>query len=187
MLTGTAALFTAHLVNDNNCLKSKRCGKKYVITGLLPSVSLPCLYISIILLALFFFFVVVFCGSARDGEMYWDAKLYPDLKCMHFLHYFPLKIGETNDVEKVRGGRGWSEGDHFFQSGVHERRRRLILDILKAPEAYRSFLISSLKTTFTVCPFATGVLMQFSHKERNGPSAVSGFYPVQSKTKWFGC
>lgn len=135
----------------------------------------------------FCFLFFVLCGSARDGEMYWDAKLYPDLKCMHFLHYFPLKIGETNDVEKVRGGRGWSEGDHFFQSGVHERRRRLILDILKAPEAYRSFLISSLKTTFTVCPFATGVLMQFSHKERNGPSAVSGFYPVQSKTKWFGC
>lgn len=106
----------------------------------------------------FFFFVVVFCGSARDGEMYWDAKLYPDLKCMHFLHYFPLKIGETNDVEKVRGGRGWSEGDHFFQSGVHERRRRLILDILKAPEAYRSFLIKLFEDHLHSVSFCHGGL-----------------------------
>lgn len=52
-------------------------------------------------------------------------------------------------VSEGGGGELWEK---------HERRRHLILDILKAPEVYCSSIISSLKTTFTVCPFTTGVL-----------------------------
>lgn len=58
-------------------------------------------------------------------------------------------------------GEEWGGGsgeDRFSQSGAHERRRYLIRDILKAPEVYCSFLISSLKTTFPVCPFTAGSL-----------------------------
>lgn len=31
-------------------------------------------------------------------------ELYPDVNCMHFLHYFSFKVQETNDVQKTSEG-----------------------------------------------------------------------------------
>lgn len=75
--------------------------------------------------------------TQNTTELQLDTELHPDLKCMDFLHYFPLKVQQTNDVEKKCVCVGGA--DYFYQSGKHERRRHLILDILKAPEVHCSF------------------------------------------------
>lgn len=86
---------------------------------------------------------------------------------MHAFLSLPLFEGaRANDVEKV--GEEGTVGGYFFQIGKHERQKLLILDILKSPEVHPCFLISSLKTTFIVCPLATGFLIQLSCEEKNG-------------------
>lgn len=107
----------------------------------------------------------------NSTELHLGTELYPDLKCIHFLHYFPLKVRKLMMWKRSRSG---DRGRLFLVGSSVKRWSHLIPDILKAPEVYCSFLISSLKTTFTVCPFTTGVLMQLYHKERNRPKR---FYP----------
>lgn len=72
------------------------------------------------------------------------------IKYIRSSHYVSQKVQEANDAREVRGGQRELAP---IRVGEHERQRHLIRDILKAPDAQRRFLTSSLKSTSTVLPF----------------------------------